>query len=75
MKTMMPRVYLGDAVYAQFGEGYLKLTVEYSKGPEETIFLDQTVLVALEHYINMIKESNAGNAPIQTDTQTDGSKS
>ena len=78
MRPMMPKVYLGDAVYAQFAEGYLKLTVEYGHGPEETIFLDGKTLVGLERYITLIKESNTNGreayTPNQTDNQADGSK-
>jgi len=50
------KVYLGDAVYAEY-DGYgVRLTVEYGMGAEETIVMDPEVLDALDKYRKILKE-------------------
>jgi len=49
----MNKTYLGDAVYAEWIEGFLKLTTEDGIKATNVIMLDDTVLTALLMWIEL----------------------
>jgi hypothetical protein len=57
------KVYLGDSVYADWEEGVfgtaLKLTTENGHGPTNTIYLDHSVLRALDAFRTQTHEGPA----------------
>lgn len=52
----MEKVYLGDAVYAEIDRGMVKLTVNYGRGPTETIYLEPEVLKALHDWLESLSK-------------------
>ncbi len=50
----VPKVYLGDAVYAEYDGYHLKLTTEDGFSSTNTIYLEPEVLHALEVYIRTV---------------------
>lgn len=48
--------YLGDSVYADFDGFNVVLTTENGDGPSNTIFLEPTVLAALDQYRKRLPE-------------------
>lgn len=51
----MNKVYLGDAVYAEYIDGMVCLTVEYGQGSEQQIYLDPIVMQALIKYWSEVR--------------------
>ena len=47
----MNKIYLGDAVYADWDGMLLTLTVEYGEGPAETVHLEGNVIINLLKYL------------------------
>lgn len=43
--------YIGDSVYAEVVDGFLVLTTENGKRPNNKIMLDRNVLLSLESYL------------------------
>lgn len=55
-KTLPPRVYLGDSVYARFDGFHVVLTTDNGEGPSNTICLEPNVLCALELFVKKFKK-------------------
>lgn len=57
---MIGKLYLGDGVYANFDGYYLVLTTEDGKHTSNTIsntiYLEPTVIEALKHYIDALRQ-------------------
>jgi hypothetical protein len=49
--------YLGDGVYAKFENYQIVLTAEDGTRATNTIYLDESVLVAFERYIQKVREA------------------
>jgi hypothetical protein len=55
-KTVKEKTYLGDAVYAQWDRGMLKLTTEDGIMETNTIYLEPEVITALLDYLKASSE-------------------
>jgi hypothetical protein len=51
MTTTPPKTYLGDAEYAEWENGVLKLTTSHGIGDTNTIYLELEVLDSLKSYL------------------------
>jgi hypothetical protein len=58
MTTTPPKTYLGDAVYAEWEEGMLKLTTSNGIYDTNTIYLDWSVLPELKRYMAAAEAQN-----------------
>ena len=50
-KTMIKKIYIGDSVYAEWNGFQLVLTTENGYGPSNTIYLEDSVIQSLLHYL------------------------
>lgn len=50
------KMYIGDSVYADIENGMIKLTTENGDGATNTIYLDQSVWVALKRYVHKLSD-------------------
>ncbi len=62
---MLDKLYLGDAVYAEFVDGRIILTVEYGFGPTCRIVLEDFVINNLIEFYNFRKEVGKTDATPQ----------
>lgn len=58
-KGYLPKVYLGDSVYAQWDGFHIILTTENGFGPSNTILLGDSVMMNLENYYKRMTEAPA----------------
>lgn len=64
----MPKVYLGDSVYAETQERGVVLTTENGNGPSNTIYLEPETVEALTLFmVSQAIINDAGSAPADED--------
>mgnify|MGYP001612775340 CR=1 FL=1 len=74
----MTKQYLGDAVYVDFDGWHVVLTTENGRSVENTIFLEPSVLAALNDYVAELKvaaDTDGALAAHEADEQTDAEES
>jgi hypothetical protein len=64
--TPLPPEYLGDGVYAEWDSDHLKLMTGSHDNPDHVIYLELSVIEALQSYIKKIYGTNTTTNPSQT---------